>query len=532
MPNFKIIPDCNQISLGEEWTDSSQFRCRERIVDEKGRRVADDYKGRRYQILEKKETPFSTSDRIQRGLFGIIAAISTLCLALLSSYVRKLFTKPNKTIRYAIPYPPPLASPNQQGISPLPSTSEGTVTPFKAGLSPGFPQSFSHELENSETEKIEGDRFRKELQLSSRALQRGISLSNKEIQEIQQCIEKAFQGEKDFFVKFYKREPDQWTFSLFSMPHLIFKMKPQGGRMLDHYQSMIRGETIIRLNQLGLLVVPRAKLLVIGKHEILVEEKLHFEPRSQERYLQGDRSRQLSQLTKLVCEMNYSGVGWHNHPILDDKVDEDRNNKIGLINLRETLGREVGLFGDDSGRKGLIGLVNEEQREIIRIVAKENGVSLASFKAACARINKELEERELEKYYQAKTIVTGSELVKLNESDLDFSTYSPDVEEKLKSLALNLVKYINSSISQSSSQDSIQKRRNVFIDTNSGSSPFWGLDKKLINPGEDEFETANKFETDQEFYDATFFGCVVKKLADLGAIYKLDSRERGTCLQA
>ncbi len=122
MSSFQIVSSYNEISLSSEWGDSAKFECRGRIVDGRGREVSREYEGPRYRIIAKKEIPFSTLERIERAVFGILVIISTLCLALFLSSVRKLLTKPNKTIRYAIPDPPFPPSPHQQQEAVPPST--------------------------------------------------------------------------------------------------------------------------------------------------------------------------------------------------------------------------------------------------------------------------------------------------------------------------------------------------------------------------------------------------------------------------
>ncbi len=504
MPNFKIVADPSKIPIHSGWIDSNKFYCKNRIVDKRGREVTRGYEGNQYKIIEKKEFPFSTLERVGRGLLGMIAVISTLSFALLSSSVWKLFTKSQKKIRFAISYPPPPDLPNQQGRgSPPPEIALDLV---EANPHSDLSQALLQEPEESMC-------FEKQLPFSEKALQEGISISDEAIQEVRQCVEKFFKREVDRSVKFYKSQRHHWVFSLTSIPGLIFKMNPGGGSgMSHHYQNMIRAETIIRVNQLRSLVIPRAKLLRIEEYEILVQKELHFDPQRQERHLQDEWIHEpLLELAKFVCDTGYSRVGWRNNPILTNK-------KIGLIDLQEMDSAEYGLFGKGLERRGLVGCVNEEQGKMIEAVAKEKGVSTTSFETTYARREKELAwGRKVREYYKAKKIVDGDERIQVDESALNFPVY-PDAEERLKRLALDVIQVINEKISKSSTEQSIEKRRCIRINTNS--EPFVGMDAELVARDEDLVKTTNGFKTEQEYYDVTFLGCVLKKLADLEIFYK------------
>ncbi len=511
MPNFNIVSDASKISFSKEWKTSNKFNCKNRIVDERGREVTRDYKGHRYQIIEKREILFSTLERIQRVLLGIFVIISTLSLGCLSSSVRKLFTKSKKKIRFAISYPPPPPSPNQQRGDAPPPVLEQKIDRVKMNPSPVLHQGFLQK-----PEKEEDETFKKELEFSKKELEKGISLSDEEIEKVGQCIKKIFKDEKDPSVKFYKSRHYRWVFELPSIRGLIFKMKPIAGRRaFDEHEKMIRAETIIRLHQLRLLVVPHAKLLKIEWREVLVEEKLNFDPRIQQRHLQDDRFHEtLLQLAKFFCKSNCSQVEWDNHRILNDRFDQSGNRKIGLINFEKRVNPELELFGNGFGDKGLVGCANEEQAKMIEAIAKENGVSTASFEGVFARRKKELaEDCRLKQFYEKRGIFRGDEPIRVDEKALDFSMY-PAEKENLKRLALELIQVIDEKTSKSSSEESIKNRRYIRIETDR--QPFLDMGKELVDPGKRNFKTS------QEYFDNTFFGCVAKKLVNLEVFYFAD----------
>jgi len=60
-------------------------------------------------------------------------------------------------------------------------------------------------------------------------------------------------------------------------------------------------------------------------------------------------------------------------------------------------------------------------------------------------------------------------------------------------------------------------------------TPFYARDKRLL----DDKKTPTSYKTKDEFFNATHLGCVVKKLIDIGAIYKVfESEGNGYFLQA
>lgn len=102
MPFIKIINDAGEIQVNNKFLPAEKFNSINRIVDERGNRVNSEYEGRRYRIIEKRERNFSSLERFGRGFLGVLAAICSLCFALLLKPVRELFTKSKENIRFAI----------------------------------------------------------------------------------------------------------------------------------------------------------------------------------------------------------------------------------------------------------------------------------------------------------------------------------------------------------------------------------------------------------------------------------------------
>lgn len=89
MTNIITIRDQNEIKLNNKWSLDSQ----EKFVKVEGR----DHKVIRYR------KPFSTCEKVMRIFLGLLAVLSSFCLALISPRVLDLFRKKNQERQYAIP---------------------------------------------------------------------------------------------------------------------------------------------------------------------------------------------------------------------------------------------------------------------------------------------------------------------------------------------------------------------------------------------------------------------------------------------
>jgi hypothetical protein len=504
MPNFKIINSKSEITLNNQWTPSAKFNSENRIVDEKGKAVCSDYKGRRYRIIEKRERIFSTPERIRRSLLGTVAVVCTLCFALCSKSVRNLFIKPKENVRFGILIPPSSLT----GSSSKPKSSD------------------------------------EEQDISEKELQQGMSISEEIVAKVQTCMESVLRRQKEVGVKLYNSQANHRVFALDTVPGLIFKMKANknchtAGRddsMKARYRTMIDAQTVVRTHQLGLLIIPHAKLFTVTakneEYEIIAEQKLDINPyeRAQEQYFQdyaNSLNETIRQLAVFICKTGYSDVELRNNPILNKSVDSHGNRKIALIDIEEMDSPTTGLFGGGFGRRGLVRCVNEEQGKIVETVAKQNGIDTSSFGNVYAQRQEELAGyRKLNAYYATRNIVTGNEPVQIGESTLDFSEY-PQTAQQLQTVTQHLVKEINNQISKAPLENSVKGRRYIHINTND--PPFSGWAHKLVTPTADR----DTFKTDEEYHNATFLGCIVKKLTDLGIIYKLADRNgHGYFIQA
>lgn len=522
VPCFVVVNNENEIKLNSEWSPAVKFNSKNRLVDEKGYRVSTDYNGSQYRIIEKRERTFSSLERCGRGFLGTLAVICTLGLALFSKSVRNLLTKSKENIRFAVFVPNSNLSSSQRGHSPQQST---------------IPYVVSTASKNEQ------------YNISEEQLQQGISISEETISKIQTCIknENMLKCKEGDGVKFYQSQKGlQRVFALETDSELIFKMKARETYDIDkdysikeRYQKMIDAQTVIRTYQLGLLVIPNAKLFTVNvddeEYDIIAERKVDINPHTsaQEKYFQDHAEsleKAIQQLATFICKTGYSDVKWGNISVLKNGDSENGNKKIVLFDVQKTLGAGIGLFGDNMGSRGLVGCVTEKQGKMVAKIARENSIDTSLFSYAHGKRKQEIKEGlELEEYYRNKNIIFGNELLKVDENSMDFSEY-PKKVEKLKEMTKNVVKAINDHISASSSEEPIKKRRLVLINTNL--PPFFSISG--IEMVDDELSpNSPSLQTNEQYYDATCIGYVVKKLVELGHIYKrININGRGCFLQA
>jgi hypothetical protein len=391
------------------------------------------------------------------------------------------------------------------------------------------------------------------LQISEKELQQGIDVSPEIVSKIQTCMKNILQCKEEGGVKLYDSEENHRVFVLDTVPDLIFKMKGSKWHSLVRddsmkacYQTMIKAQAVILTHQLGLLVLPKAKLFTVTvereEYEIIAERKIDINPErsAQEQYFQ-DYAKSLNeairQYANFICKTGCSDVEPLNNPVVNNSLDENGNRKIAIIGIEETDGAKIGLFGGGWGRRGLVRCVTEEQGKMVEEIAKQNGINTsiesplaASFEQAYAARKKEIEEEQkLKEYYADKNITDGTELIQLDENSVDFSEY-PEKVEKLRENTKLLVQTINDGITKASPEKSIKGRRCVHIDINK--YPFILQDSRLIRPGENEYATASAFETEEEFRNATYLGYIVRKLVELKVIHSFKRNSRGYLLQA
>lgn len=440
-----------------------------------------------------KECVCSTINRIGQVLFGVIVSLFTTGLTFFSRSIRGLFFQNRKAAEENVPMREPVPP------TPVISSKAEVVGPAQM--------------------------------MSVRESEDGIAIFKEAIGKIHSCMSSLLTKKKTPGIVFHHSSFNHCVFSLDTDPNYIFKMNlpgmdalPKEYCMEERYEQIIRARTVCRVHQLGLLVIPKVKpfTVKVGDQEygLLAEERLdfHADRGAQRHYFQryaSDLTEAIRQLAVFICKTGYSDVCWRNNPILEKSLDEPRCRKIGLFDLEEMKGAEIGLFGHTSGiRQGLVGCVTAEQGEMVKRVAEEYGVSTASFARAHHKRKQAIAYGEQLKNIYADRGITGDEPIEVDVSALEFPEY-PQKQAEIRECAKEVVDEINRQIEQAPLCATVRGRRMIIIDEN---TPI--AQKKyftLIDPAKD-----SDCRTAEEYYWNTYFGYVIKKLLTSQILLDID----------
>jgi len=328
-----------------------------------------------------------------------------------------------------------------------------------------------------------------------------VFLSEDTVSKIQTFIKNLLACKEKGEIKFYNSQGSHRVFSLDTAPEYIFKMKARKNcvfvgiddSMKARYETMISAKTVCRTHQLGLLMIPNAKLFTVEAdgeaYDIIAEKKLDLNPSSsaQEQYFEEYASSlndTIRQLAVFICKTGYSDVEWRNNPVLNNSLNASGQRQIGLIDIEEMDSNEAGLFGGGWGRTGLVRLVNEDQGKIVEEVAIQCGVSTDLFARAYAIRKKEIQNNiQLKKHYATKNIVTGKELIQLDINTLELNLTEEgafpviigyednkirwgSIPVTMSDVVNDVVEEINRLIQEKSDRDSVKGMRHVVLNTN------------------------------------------------------------------
>ncbi len=373
---------------------------------------------------------------------------------------------------------------------------------------------------------------------SIKVLQEGIDIKDGTVSKVHSCMKNILKNEGKDGVRLFTCQNNHRVFSLDTVPGLVFKMKASKsiltpGRddsMKARYQSMIDAKTVCRIYELGLLVIPRAKLFQVNfdgeNYDIIAEEKVDIdaEESMQEKHYEDSAdslNEALRQLAVFIVHTGFSDVEWRNAPVLNDSLDDKGNHKIALIDIEEMEGVKTGLFGG-GWRRGLVECVNEKQIDMVIAEAAKHGV--VSNKEAQEAKKRRLEElgsgKQLKQFYEKKGIVTGKESIKV-----DVNSLGLDLTEKaqiksifltktvgLKEVVEDVIKKINELIQKKSDQKSAKGKRFFVLNTNV--SPFIEYNKLGL--------PLEKFCISEEEEEQLWLRRIIKSLIDKNHIFKLD----------
>lgn len=404
---------------------------------------------------------------------------------------------------------------------------------------------------------------------AKRELQEGVNISPETIAAIESSFQKIMKGEDTDGMHFYKSQHAFRVFTLAEAPGLVFKMNAAevDGSLQERYHAMIQAKVVCMVHYLSLLIIPHAKLFTINiegkQHEVIAEEKLDITPeesKQEELYEQyaPKLDEAIRQFAFLIIKRELSDIEWRNVPLLNSSLEEQQC-RIAAIDLEPIRpfgrdGAECGLFGSAYyRRRGLINCVSKAQGEIVVDEARKHlwvGSNLVErMQESQAKRKEELEDiRKLRIFYEEHNIQSGNEQIAIDLKKLEFPGYNQS--EKFCRLAHQLLREINTTVSQSSHEQSIKKRRTIYINTNEYGE-FYRMDYNCpdINPdAKHEEQTflsslmssvsfSKKEETnlnaENMTKDDTYLAIVTKRLIEIGAIYSVVARNgNGYTLQA
>ncbi len=131
MSGFEIVNNISEINLNNEWIDSINFKSRNKIVGDKGKKVS---AGHHYQLIAKKERSFSRLERLGRGFLGTLIVVCSLCCALFFKSLRNLFIKNHESIHFGViidPFSQCLSFSEEKRLDPNPAISLSTEINLK-----------------------------------------------------------------------------------------------------------------------------------------------------------------------------------------------------------------------------------------------------------------------------------------------------------------------------------------------------------------------------------------------------------------
>lgn len=353
MPNITLINNPDEIlNHSQGFQNAVKFESKDRLVTELGNRFSFKYPGWRFRIIDKKTRNYTFMELTARKIFGVVLVVFTLGIILISDYskyVQNLFTKKCKNLRFAI---------KESRID-----REGRI-----------------ELSLNETE----------ISKSRETLIGNLGDFKEASKWIKDHKQKIFNRDKIPGIKHHKIKGDNYIFELDIAPGFVFKMAFRSDLTKLRYKNMILAETIVRTHNLGLLIIPRAKIIKLEIDYLsritqefpafIVEEKLNFTPHtaSQKALFHRDENtlkEVVRQLAIFICKTGYDDVEWRNNPIMIDNNNMKTDRKIALIDIEHMNQPAMGLFGNcELERTGLIGCTPITCHEMIRGIARDHRI--------------------------------------------------------------------------------------------------------------------------------------------------------------
>ncbi|MCB1115942.1 MAG: hypothetical protein KDK71_05675 [Chlamydiia bacterium] len=431
MPKIRISEE--PVPPPEGWNLSEKFLCKGRTVDAWGRSAPYMNGEKRYRIISKHERPFSGSEKRNRRILFYLGSIFLIPLCFKS--FRNLYWKEKEVVRIA-EEEPPLLEENEELTIP-------------------------QEAEDFIKNNID-------------ACTRGTST----------------EGKTD-----YNAQQNYRVFTLDCAPGLVFKMFSQSIHgsyqpIQAQYTNLKNAHAIRNEHHLDLLKFPKAgyTTLEVGgrKYELLALEKLDVnQDRSDQASLFIQQGKTLNeavrQLAVYICLQGESDIKYGNIFAMEESNDLQLRS-IGVVDFGERKGAKTGLWGGIGSGIGLIGCVNKEQGLIVKKVAKQCGVSTASFDHVYQYRLEELKTWEKVNQYHQEKGIKGDEPLTIEEgwfnNNENFRTeheeYNAETQQLEKKYTTQmekanaLVNHLNTLLEKQSTRLSLQEKRRFEIDTSSG----------------------------------------------------------------
>lgn len=378
-------------------------------------------------------------------------------------------------------------------------------------------------------------------------LEEGIEISRETIEKIEQLVPKILGRQDDGEIIWYGGR--NLVFSLRSLPQYVFKTASPSGSVLRQgrwlggndlvkfrFANMIKAEEVCLAHQLGLLVIPHAKLFTAGSLTLIAEEHLPLvdnESAQEEFYKLPNLTEAIRQLATFILKTGFSDVEWRNAPVLDTTADYQGQRRIALVDTEEFDGPQTGIFGGGFGRRGLINcLHSEEQINLILEKAARHG--LRDLDAKRRRMEQIRSDEELNRFYRERGILENprkpikienlEELgLNLNESDIYSKRIvvekdgEKDLGWKEKTVTLgkvvrDVISEINKKITEAKESASPKGKRHLLLNTNQGKMHDY---YHLGNEG-------RSFLTEAEL-EKNWLRKIIKALVNKGYLFKLET---------
>lgn len=335
-------------------------------------------------------------------------------------------------------------------------------------------------------------------------LEKGIDVPQTTIGKIQSLLPQILNANKDPEIEwlstgnnlvFKLKDSPEFVFK-FATPklHYVDKNRLPKGRNEDtreRYENMLKAKEVCLAYELGLLIIPSAKKLVVegdgNQYEFIAERSLDFNPKTnvqEENYIKFslEMNETVKQLATFIAKTGFNDVTHRNIPILNEADGFQGPRRVALIDLEHMEHVLNGFIGDKgfigNGSCGLIHCISEEHIDIVIDEATRHGIVIDP-QVKAERLLELESNRKLQQFYKDKGIKTGKEELQVNLADLGLNLEEKETwwvpvsdivdEEKeitLRQVAEDLVKRIKDSIKDQPEGKSIKETRSILLNTN------------------------------------------------------------------